>query len=128
MARRLNFTGAKPISKTSNMPQIVDAISEWQDELVLGIVKQEWVNGDKVEHISNVTFNGVIQPLSAKQISLKPEGQRSWQWYQVHVYSSALNLDVDDKVILDSKKFKVMAINNYFRNNFIEYHLVKDYD
>jgi len=128
MAKKLNFSGSKPLNQQSNMPQIVDALSDWQDPITLGVVTQTWSEGDKVETVSQITFTGVIQPLSPKQLSFKPEGERAWKWLQIHDYTGELNLKTDDRIYIDSDKYKVMAVNDYTRNNYIEYHVVRDYE
>jgi len=113
---------------TSNMPKIVNALDGWQDELTIVRVTESWSGGDKVETTENIGITGTIQPLSPKQVSLKPEGQRAWKWYQIHDYTRVSNLDTSDRIIIEGKKYKVMAINDYSRNNYIEYHIIEFYE
>lgn len=77
--------------------------------------------------ITAITFRGVIQPLQPKTIALKPEGQRAWEWLQIHCFSGPLNLDDDDQIIWQGRNYKVMGVYNYELNGYIEYHLVRDY-
>lgn len=128
MANKLNFNGAKAFNNQSNMPQITAALSNWQDALTIGKVVVTWDGGEKVETITSMSFTGTIQPLGAKQIALKPEGERAWKWLQIHVYSGSLDIDIDNKIYVDNEKYKVMAIFDYARNGFMEYHIVRDYD
>lgn len=76
---------------------------------------------------TKITFNGVIQPLNPKLIALKPEGQRAWEWLQIHCFSGALNLDTNDVIIYNQKNFKVMGVNDYSLDGYIEYHCIRDY-
>lgn len=119
---------AKLLNEISNMPEIQSAITPWEDTIKIGIVTQTWNEGDLTQSISQVSFKGTIQPLSAKQIALKPEGQRAWTWYMIHCTKLDLNIDVNDKIYIDDIKYKVMAYNNYKRNGYVEFHIVKDYD
>ena len=70
---------------------------------------------------------GVWQPLRTEQLMSKPEGQRSWEWVWIHAKSGELNLQTADKVIFNSKRYKVMGVKDYSLNGFVEYELVKDY-
>lgn len=112
----------------SGMPQMGAAFQGWQTSITIGKVTQAVADNGRVsDTVENITFQGVVQPLSAKQIALKPEGERAWQWYQIHCFSTALNLDTHDKIMYDGKKYKVMGIWNYKLNNYVEYHIIEDY-
>jgi hypothetical protein len=145
---------AKPLNQSSGMPQMGAAFAGWAkiitiyrrnqiviDELV-GYVDDlnKWDQGgienwdtptaefdQPVATVTKITFKGTIQPLSAKQISLKPEGQRSWEWLQIHCFSGPLNLDTNDIIIYNGKNFKIMGVWDYSLNNYIEYHAIRDY-
>ncbi len=110
------------------MPKITAAFNGWGSAITLQKVVQTVVNSFVTETITPVTFQGVIQPLSPRAIQLKPEGQRSFEWLQIHCYSSRVNLDNNDRIIYNGKRYKIMANNDYSNNNYIEYHAVKDYE
>ena len=119
---------AKPLNQLSGMPKVDTALRGWQNNITLETVVDN-INNDglNVPIRTQVTFKGTIQPLSPEQIQLKPEGQRAWRWLQIHAVAGTLNLDVNDIVVYDSIDYKVMGINDYSLSNFIEYHVVKDY-
>ena len=70
---------------------------------------------------------GVWQPLRDEQLQFKPEGQRSWSWYWIHAKAGTLNLQTQDKIIFQGKRYKVMSVKDYSLNGYIEYQVVLDY-
>lgn len=118
----------KTINQLSGMPQMVAAFQGWMSKITIGIITQTVVDNFTQDTQTDITFQGTVQPLSPRQIALKPEGQRAWEWLQIHCFSGNLNLHPNDRIIYNSEQYKVMADNDYSLNNYIEYHLVRDYD
>lgn len=79
-----------------------------------------------VETGTPITFRGVIMPLSARRIELKPEGQRAWTWLQLFS-DPVLELDVDDVVLYLGKQTRVMATTDYRLYGYVLYELVQDW-
>lgn len=117
-----------PISKLSGMPRMKSAFAGWMQSISLNKVTQSIVDGLVVEKISNICFKGVIQPFSAQQLILKPEGERSWQWLKIHSVTGCLDLKTNDKIQYNGIKYKVMSIWDYSLNGFVEYDVVRDYE
>jgi len=118
----------KTLSDYSLQPQICAAFQNWQSDITLVVVKQQIVDGLVKDIERQMTFKGVIQPLGAQKLMLKPEGERAWKWLQIHCFSGKLNLDPNDRILYRDEYFKIMADNDYSLNNYVEYHLVKDYE
>lgn len=115
------------INKLSGMPQMKAAFAGWQTKITLTQITEQVVQGLVEITESQKTFIGTIQPLSAKAIALKPEGQRAFTWLQIHCTAGSLNLNVNDRIIYNDKKYKIMALLDYSLNNYIEYHACEDY-
>lgn len=116
------------LNNWSGMPQMNAAFAGWMKPITLTKRVQGIGETGLVGNLdTQFTFRGSIQPLSPKGIILKPEGQRAWEWLQIHCVRSDANLDVNDQIIYNGKIFKVMAQNDYSLNNYIEYHAVKDF-
>lgn len=117
-----------PLNKLSGMPQMGRAFAGWTKSILL-TRRVMSVDGDGlVTWIdTQFTFNGVIQPLNAKEVQLKPEGQRAFQWLQIHSFSGAFNLDDNDQIVYNGGIYKIMATRDYSLDNYIEYHAIKDY-
>lgn len=119
---------AQPLNMASGMPQMRAAFAGWAKQITLTKRTQGVGESGIVYNIDvNFTFKGTIQPLSPKSIILKPEGQRAWEWLQIHVIAGSENLDVNDQIIYNGRVFKVMAQNDYSLNNYVEYHAVREY-
>lgn len=118
----------KKISNLSGMPQMYAAFQGWQVPFTLVKISQQNVDGDIMDVETTLSYKGTVQPLSPEQIQLKPEGQRSWEWLQVHVITDVdTDLVTNDRVMYDGRPYKVMFVKNYKLNNYIEYHLLEDY-
>lgn len=122
---RLNFNKNRTLQ--SGMPNMANTLNGWETTITLIKITQNIVEGDLVPTETNITFQGVIQPLKTEQLMAKPEGQRSWEWLWIHVKSGSLNLMTGDKIKFNNKRYKVMGVKDYSLNGFVEYEIVRDY-
>lgn len=118
---------ALPLNQISGMPNMSTTLNGWMKPFTLIIITQTNIDGIPTDGERSVTYRGTVQPLNPEQVNIKPEGQRSWEWLQIHVQLSDNPLANDDRIIYNGKKFKVMARKDYTLNGYIEYHVVKDY-
>lgn len=113
----------------SNMPKVGrNSITKWQDKLTLVKVTQVMSEGDTANIESYTDFKGTIQPLTGKQLDFKPAGQHAWGWWQIHCLQSVKNITVNDAIIFDGKRFKVMEIIPYSFSGYVEYHVVEKFN
>lgn len=119
---------SKPFNQInfSGMPNMAGTLVGWFQSMVFGVVTKVQKNYETVETVTPVNFRGVWQPLEARKIMLKPEGQRSWSWYQVHAHTN-LNLPNDSIIRFRGVQYRVMAQWDYSLNGFYEYHVAEDY-
>lgn len=122
----MNFN--KNRSLKNGMPNMANTLNGWEIPLNLVKVTQKIVDGEANKSEELIRFMGVWQPLRDEELQFKPEGQRSWEWIWIHAKSGTLNLQTQDKVIFQNKKYKVMNVKDYSLNGFIEYQLVRDYE
>ena len=125
---KLNFSKLKNINSYLSFPNMSQTLSGWEVPLTLVKVIQDIVDGDAVFTEQKINFLGVVQPLRTEQLELKPEGQRSWEWLWIHAKSGTLNLHTADKILFNSKTYKVEGVKDYSLNGFVEYELVRDYE
>lgn len=121
----LNFNKNQNLS---NMPNMSATLTSWLIPLTLEKITQSIVDGDVVQSIETIDFKGVFQPLKDEQLQFKPEGQRSWEWFWIHAQAGSLNLQTQDKIIFNNKRFKVMSVKDYSLNGYIEYEVIRDYE
>lgn len=115
-------------SLINGMPNMRNTLNGWEVPLTLVKITQEVIDGEASKKSEFIRFFGVWQPLRDEQLQFKPEGQRSWEWIWIHAKSGTLNLETQDKVIFNNKRYKVMNVKDYSLNGFIEYQLVRDYE
>ena len=123
---KLNFA-RKKLSTISNMPQLSTSISGWGVGITFIKIETSIIDFEAVQTEMQIKFKGIIQPLKPQEIELKPEEQRSWNWIQVHC-SANIKLKINDKLVYNSKKYKVMAFKDYSLSNFVEYHLIEEFE
>lgn len=126
----LNFQKNKNIfaSIYSGMPNMANTLNGWQVPLTITKITQGVQDGDLTTTETEYKFLGVWQPLSAEQLSLLPEGQRSWENVWIHYKSGQLNIETADKVIFNNKRYKITSKKDYGLNGFVEIMLIRDYE
>lgn len=126
----LNFQRNKSISNmiSSGMPNMSTTLNGWEIPLTFIKVIQNVIDGELVTTEQTINFKGVFQPLKDEALELKPEGQRSWRWYWLHVRTGIIELETADKFIYNDKRFKVMEKKDYALNGFTEYQIIQDYE
>lgn len=104
------------------------AFSGWTMPMVIKKVTQVVLPTGFVEdHETVFNIRGIWQPLSAEEIQLKPEGQRSWEWFQLHIEGTNNNFQTNDRLMFRGNPYKVMGRNDYTLNNYIQLELISDY-
>lgn len=103
-------------------------LTGWEVPLTLVKIIQDVIDGELSTKETEISFMGVWQPLSAEQLNLLPEGQRSWENVWIHCKSSSLNLETADKVIFNNRRYKITQKKDYGLNGFVEYMLIRDYE
>lgn len=122
------FNFNKNRSLKNGMPNMAQTLTGWEVPLTLVKVVQSVVDGDVVKEEKQINFLGCWQPLRDEELQFKPENQRSWSWYWIHAKSGTLNLQTQDKIIFQGKRYKVMGVKDYSLNGFIEYQIIRDYE
>jgi hypothetical protein len=108
------------------IPQLGPAMRNWFQPMVFTPVGKV-VNGFMVvESADPINFRGVIQPLTDRQLILKPEGQRSWTWLMLHS-DPVLKLQTDDVVEYLGVQTRVMSRRDYTIYGYVMYSLVQDW-
>jgi hypothetical protein len=117
----------RPLNALSGtVPNVSGALRDYFQAMTFGLVSKDVVGGDVVETKSDVTFQGVIQPLSGQRLLMKPEGQRKWTWWLLHS-DITLDLGIDEVVTYLGTQYRVMAKKNFDLYGYREWELINDY-
>lgn len=118
----------KKLNEITGMPKMSKAFSGWKANLIINkIVQSIDTSGFKISTKTALKKEGTLQPLSPELLETKPDGQRSWTWVQLHLETSTVDFKTDDIVEINNTQYKVMQVFDYHLNNYIEYHLILDY-
>lgn len=112
----------------NGMPQVDDVLEGWMVSFIANFMQQVRIDGEFIERSTFVKMEGVLQPLKTEDINLKPEGQRNWKWYQLHVPIKYRQIPVGKVVVIGDTDYKIMASKDYTLNSYVEYHIIKDYE
>ena len=107
-------------------PDVSGALFDWFQPMTFETVVKTTQGFQVVETPTTYNFQGFIQPLTERQLLLKPEGQRAWTWFMMHAQPS-LVLQVDEVVFWLGKQTRVMARKDYMLEGYVEYQLVQDW-
>lgn len=116
-----------PINQqTGTVPNMNDTLRNWYQPITFVHLQKRTVNFQLEEFSCAIHFRGVIQPLKPRELMQKPEGQRAWSWFQLHA-DPILILQVDDIVLYNGIKTRIMARTNYKLYGYVYYELVQDW-
>jgi hypothetical protein len=123
----INNAANVPLNANSGtMPDASTALDDWMQIMTFGIITKVVSDFQVIETVVSTTFMGVWQPLTGRQLMMKPEGQRQWNYFSLHVYRG-LNLKIDDVIIYLTKQYRVIAKKYYVLEQFQYYELVEDW-
>lgn len=112
--------------RMGSFPDVSGALSDWFQKMTFGIVTKTVTGFQVVETVEEIFFEGVWQPLREQALFLKPEGQRDWEWFQLHA-TPVLDLANDSIINYLGVQYRILFRKDYKLNGYIEYHLINDY-
>ena len=114
---------------SANLPDVSEVMNGWEVSMTANYVTQAVVDGAVVDTEVNKPIKGIMQPLKAEEIALKDEGQRSWDWYQVHIRETVYGeLFTTQILIINSVPYKIKAKKDWVLNGYREYHAIRDFE
>jgi hypothetical protein len=116
----------KPLTYTG-LPQMGEVLPSWFQPMTFTLVTKSLVDYEVQEVLVTVTTQGVRQPMSAQELAIKPEGQRGWKWETIHCLPN-VKLKLDDIIIFDTVKYRVMQKWDWSEYGYLEYHICQAYE
>ena len=117
----------RPLTANSGtLPYVGDTLLNYFQPMTFNQVGKI-VDNYLLEETSNpIDFRGVIQPFGARQLIMKPEGQRDLKWWMLHADPSC-TLEPDQVVSYQGVQYRVRSQNDYGLYGFVMYELTEDY-
>lgn len=105
-------------------PNMMSVFAGWTSPVQLRVVSRVAVDFEAEENILDVvTFEAVMQPMPAQEISRKPEGERAWKWWEAWS-NTRLERDavVQDQ---DEKQFRIQSIQDWSQAGYFHYSMTE---
>ena len=117
--------------QTGTVPNMGDSLRDWFQPLTLGLITKTTEAFRLIETITELSFWGLIQPLSNQSLTVRPKGQRQWTSLELYMQaapnSALISLNLDDLVVYNSVNYRVMAQKDYSLYSYRYYELISDY-
>ncbi len=110
----------------SPLPSMRETLTGWFRPLILTRVTKKVVDFEVSETRVEVNCMGVIQPFGPRELKIKPEGERSWNWQMLHT-TPDVALKNDEEFTIRGTRYRVMSQKNWTEYGYIAYELVQDY-
>lgn len=113
------------VGAVSQAPNVSSVLNGCLDPMSFVIVTkaQDPVTMEIVNTTRSVTTMAVIQPLRTRELAMKPEGERSWQWYKIFALPD-LMMKPSDQVTIGAETFRVMGSRNWSSKGYMYYEIV----
>lgn len=111
---------------TGTLPDVSGALLDWFQPMTLIRIVKTVVNFQVVETPTSADGRGVIQPFSARMLSMKPEGQRAWKWWMLHCLPG-LVLEPDEVFTYLGQNYRVKGQNDFAIYGYVQYEVIEDY-
>jgi hypothetical protein len=108
------------------LPNMSMTVRGWFRPLTLTRVLKTITDFEIVEARIELFCHGVIQPFGARELKIKPEGQRSWGWKMLHT-TSEVTLRNDEEFTYQGSRYRVMSQQSFQDYGYNTYELVQDY-
>lgn len=108
------------------LPKISSALGSWSQKFTFECITKGLENFQVIERRRQISFKGVIAPLSPRQLEIKAEGQRAWRWLEIHA-TTCLEIKPDDEVIYKCTRYRVMAVHNWSDYGYYRYEIAEGF-
>lgn len=128
MAIKINNASLRTLNSVSNtnLPNVSAAVIKWFQPMSFFRVTKTIVAYQVQEEMVELKTAGTWQPLKARDIAYKPEGQRAFSWFRLHALPDFVLRD-DEVVIKDGVQYRVQGKWAWNEYGYVEYHMFEDY-
>ena len=117
-----------PLSQSSSgLPDVGAAIMEILQPVVAVVMEKQQIDGYTQEIPVRINTKASIQPFSAQQLKMLPEGQRGWRYFAIYILSD-VDLKPDEVFWINHNGYRIMAKYDWNRFGYFQYECVEDYN
>lgn len=110
------------------LPNLSNAVRAWSQRLEFVVVSKDIENFEINENYIVRRVLGTKQPLKAQTLAIKPEGQRSWKWFELHL-TPQVTINVDDLILFGGKdQYRVMAKEDFSEYGYVRYEIAQGFE
>ncbi len=118
---------SRTLSQTSSsVPNVSEALDGWFKLTSVSTIVKTVVDYQTVETVTTKNIIAVLQPFTSRQLVIKPEGQRAWAWYTLHVKDSD-DFALDDIITISSVKYRIMQKFEWKDYGYFEYQVIQGF-
>lgn len=111
------------------LPNVSDVLPEWFQDISFEIVERYLPDNSadwEYKPVQTINTQGVVQPPSAKDLKIMPEGSWAWEWQTVHCLPN-VQFNVNQFVKYDEIIYKVMSKKDWSKYGYVKYWLLEAY-
>jgi len=108
------------------LPSLRETITGWFRPLTLTRITKSQVDFETKEVRQEINCMGLIQPFGPRELKLKAEGQRAWNWQMLHTTADVALKD-DEEFTVRGLRYRVMSQKDWSGDGYMLYELVQDY-
>jgi hypothetical protein len=122
----INAKDKKVSDLNSALPDVMAAVQELLRDTVVVCVQKQQIDGYTQEVPVSIQTKACIQPGSAEQLKIMPEGQRAWKYAAIWTLPN-VNLLLDDVFWINDQGYRILDKTNWSRYGYIQYDCIEDY-
>ncbi len=144
-AQFIKCAASEPIyANSGTVPDMTEAVLDLFQPMTFGLVNKMNQDYQVIENMQLITFRGIWMPLHGRELLIKPEGERKWNWVHMFSDSSLAFLNPDDVIVYIEgnhatqslvtpgtnyfpRQYRVMLRKNWELYQYMEWHLITDY-
>lgn len=123
---KINSANKRAVGEANDLPDMSGGIQMYYQKLVLNLVTTQNDKGYARELLRPIYTMGVRVTQTARQLALKPEGERSWKWSTLYT-EPGTGLSNDDIVSVQGTRYRVTSNRDNKEYGCMEYELLEDY-
>lgn len=108
-------------------PDLGNPVRRWLRPLIIVRIQRPIVGYEVQEVQQRVSCLGMLQPFGNRELKMKAEGERSWDWQMLHTTPNVL-LKNGEYVIVRGTKYRVMSNAMWTDYGYNTYELVQAYN